>query len=561
MDLDQLTIFINIKKKIMAENCTNAHCSAQQGNVNEICKKEGWTVGHLVLLCDTSGYCCNCQCSCFVFGTQVAISDKKYEAIEKIKVKDKVLAAGSDLNWREVDVMFSDGTSKNTLSLLLEVSYKEGDQMKKLYCTEDQPFLMPSKLLKRADKLSPGDHLVLSDGNTAEVMKIRNVTVEDGVHHISTGILKPDSLDGHLLNIQGVVAADYVVQLFQDELPDLFEIAMLRSDGNANQDMAFEAVEEISLKEYVTSGKQKESSFWGNTLLNSSIKKPESSTSFLTHEQALQVSGLVPKYPYGEVNRISQVEYLFKIFKAFYPEVNFLSDWSNKGGNAYVTTLDGEYYLILQGGLARCKPISLEGLAIIISHELGHIYGEDPKRPDGFSCDTQSDFYGTRIVMRKVWYEDLYPQMVFPGIEQIKALFSYLSDAEEKVEGCVTPTLECRIETLMAGISSPWLPKCAKGPCINHLVVVKAVADGEGQVDIYFNEEVDKESAEEPQNYLFTPQVNIVSVKVTITDHKVVRIIAEFEKDGEYQVTVSNVTAENGDALDPKLNNAVFKAL
>lgn len=545
----------------MAENCSASHCSAQQGNVNKICKEENWPIGHKVLVCDTSGHCCNCTCSCFVHGTRVAVSGNKYEAIEKIKVKDKVLAAGVDLNWQETDVMFSNGTSEDSVSFLLEVSYKEGDQIKKLVCTEDQPFLMPSKFLKRADKLSAGSHLVLSGGGTAEVLEIRHVTVENGVHHISTGILKPDSLEGHLLNIQGVVAADYVVQLFQDELSNLFELSVFRSTNNADQEINREEVEEVSLKEYITRGKQKESSFWANTLLKSSIKMPEPPTSFLTHGQAVQIKRLVPKYPYGEVNRISQIEYLFKIFKAFYPEVNFLSDWASKGGNAYVTTLESEYYLILQGGLARCNPISLEGLAIIISHELGHIYGGAPKCPDGFSCDTQSDFYATRIVMRKVWYEDLYPQMVFPGIEQIKALFSYLSDAEEEVEGCITPTLNCRIETLMAGVTSPNLPKCAKGPCIDYLVVVGATANHEGEVDIYFNEEVNKKSAEEPQNYLFIPEVDISSVKTTGTDHKVVRIIANFEKCSEYQIAVSNVTAKNGDALDPELNHAVFKAL
>lgn len=545
----------------MAKDCEKSHCSSQQGNVNQICKEEGWPIGHKVLVCNTLGECCNCTCSCFLHGTQVAVSCNEFEAIEKIRVKDKVLACGSDLNWKEEEVMFSNGTAKDSVSFLIQIFYREGDQVKNLFCTEDQPFLMSSKLLKRADKLRVGDYLTLFNGNTSEITEIKYVTVESGVHHISTGILKPDSLDGHLLNIQGVVAADYVVQLFQDELPDLFEAPMLKSVRNIDQMISREEVEEVTLKEYITSAKQKESTFWSNTLLKSSIKTPDSSTSFLTHKQASQISAFVPKHSFGEVNRISQIEYLFKIFKAFYPEVNFLSDWSNEDGNAYVTTLDNEYYLILQGGLARCKPISIEGLAIIISHELGHIYGGDPKRPDGFSCDTQSDFYATRIVMRKVWYEDLYSQMVFPGMEQIKVLFSYLSDAEEKVEGCITPTLNCRIETLMAGATSPQLPKCAEGPCISYLVVIEAEAHHEGEVDIYFNEEVNKKSAKKHQNYLFTPEVDIVSVKTTGTDHKVVRIIANFEKDSEYQVTVSNVTAKNGDALDPKLNHAVFKAL
>ncbi len=545
----------------MASDCSSSHCSAQEGNVNQICKEEGWPIGHKVLVCDTTGYCCNCTCSCFINGTLIAIPDSKFEAIEKIQVKDKVLVAGTDLNWQEANVMFSNGTADDSVSFLLEVTYAEGDQKKKLACTEDQPFLMPSKLLKRADKLMVGDSLVLSDGSTAQVTEIKQVIIEKGVHHISTGIVKPDSLDGHLLNVQGVVAADYVVQLFQDELAYLFEASLLRAARNADQVIARDKVKEVSLEEYVASGKQKEYSFWKNTLLKNSIKMPEPPSSFLTSSQALEVRRFVPKYSYGDVNRISQIEYLFTIFKAFYPEVNFLSDWTNEGGNAYAKALDTEYYLILQGGLARCKPVSLEGLALIISHELGHIYGGAPKQPDGLSCDTQSDFYATHIVMRKVWYEDLYSEMVFPGIDQIKVLFSYLTDADKKVKGCVTPTLNCRIETLMAGVTSAQLPPCAGGPCDPNLVVVGAEARDAGEVNIIFSEELDKESAENLQNYLFTPPVKILSVKMIGTDSKEVRAIGEFEHGGEYKVAVSNVVAKNGDTLDPELNNTSFKAL
>lgn len=545
----------------MASDCSSAHCSAQQGDVNQICKEEGWPIGHKVLVCDTSGHCCNCHCSCFVNGTLVAIPDNKFEAIENIQVKDKVLAAGVNLTWGEADVMFSNGTSDDSVSFLLEVSYQHGDTIEELLCTEDQPFLMPSRLLKRADKLTPGDCLVLFDGNSAEIIKIDHVTVQRGVHHISTGIVKPESLDGHLLNVQGVVAADYVVQLFQDELSSMFEKPLLRAARNADQVISRNKVKEVSLEDFVASGKQKEYSFWKNTLLKTSIKTPDTHSSFLTFDQSLQVRKFVPKYSYGDVNRISQIEYLFTIFKAFYPDVNFLSDWANEGGNAYVKVLHNEYYLVLQGGLARCKSISLEGLSIIISHELGHIYGGAPQQPDGFSCDTQSDFYGTHIILRKVWYEDLYPQMVFPGIDQIKELFSYLSDATKKVKGCVTPTLECRIETLMAGVTSGKLPPCAGGPCEGDLIVVGAEAKETGEVNIIFNEELDKESAEDKANYAFTPTVKVLSVKVIGTNNEEVRVIGEFEHETEYKVVVSNVTSKTGDKLDSELYSTQFKAL
>src|SRR5687768_3249076 len=43
--------------------CSSAHCSGADAEINEICKGEGWPVSHPVLTRDEQGPC-TCSCSC-----------------------------------------------------------------------------------------------------------------------------------------------------------------------------------------------------------------------------------------------------------------------------------------------------------------------------------------------------------------------------------------------------------------------------------------------------------------------------------------------------------------
>ena len=544
----------------MAEDCTAYHCGQQQGNVNEICKREKWPEGHRVLICDQSGYCCNCRCSCFQFGTLIA-TPAGVSKIEEITVGSSVLATGTGLKWAPVVVEFSNGTGRESIApFMREIGYKQGGLLKKVTCTKDQPFLMASKLLKRADKINTGDKILLADGSTVEVTDAVDSSVTVGIHHISTGTVKPTTLEGHLLNAEGFVVADYVVQLFQDELQQYFE------QESASEKLAERRIsvkgkaKEISLEKYVADGIQKTYTYWHHTLLAHTLTVPDNASTFVTEKQALEVHEFVPKHSPLDGGIVNNIEYLFKIFKVFYPEVSFLLDWHSDGGNAFATRLGSYSYVILQGGLARAKALELGGLSIVLAHELGHLYGGDPQGPGGYSCDTQADFYGVRIVMRKVWYEDLYALMVFPGIKQIGEVFTYLSDSTIKEPGCVTPTLSCRLDTFRAGATSQYPPACAGGPTYDFLAVTGAVSNQATEVDIHFNEAVNKKTAENIKHYSFEPEVEIGSAKVSGTDATVVKVIANLTSGTEYRVTVSNVIAENKEQLDPEKSSADFEA-
>src|SRR4029077_10191917 len=81
--------------------------------------------------------------------------------------------------------------------------------------TSDHLFLMRDQTLKRADRLTPGDILVSPGGKPVPVNSVHIGDYLAGFHHIATSKEAPGpDLEGHLLNTNGVVSADYTVQLF-----------------------------------------------------------------------------------------------------------------------------------------------------------------------------------------------------------------------------------------------------------------------------------------------------------------------------------------------------------
>ncbi|MBL6448468.1 hypothetical protein JMN32_19300 [Fulvivirga sp. 29W222] len=554
----------------MAEDCSDFHCSKQQGNVNQICKDEGWPEGHKVLVC-TDGVCCNCHCSCLEFGTHIAYASDKDKAVELFAVGEPVLATGPDVaSWKELVVEFSGGTAGSSNSpFMVAVTYDDGGENKELVVTEDNLFLMPNGKMKRADELVPGkDKLVKASGisDTAEVTEIRRVSVSTGVHHISTGTEKPTTLDGHLLNVQGIVVGDYVVQLFQDELGQFMDDGKIGAfkvgtrEYDKEHALTTHTVKKtMALKDLLDKKVLESFDYWNHTLFSIALDPiPTNDPSFLTEDQAKQMSQFAPKASYYDSAIIAEVEYLFTIYHAFYPEVHFILDWSNEKANAYSTTLGDQKVIIVTGGLARIEALKLQGLSIVLAHQLGRIYGGEPERQDGYSCMGQADYYGVRIVMRKVWYDDLYASMVFPGIEQVRESFQYISNGDTDV--CISPTLDCRIVTLDAGATKPELPACAGGPSQEYLAVEGAVADNEGEVTITFNQKVNKATAENVEHYVCDPRVRIESA--TVTGRKGVDVVlkANFESGSDYRVTVSNVLSANGEPTNPNKSSAEFTA-
>ncbi|MCX4968007.1 hypothetical protein OHA98_25250 [Streptomyces sp. NBC_00654] len=193
--------------------CSSAHCRSISWELAEFCADMGVPVSTPAITRDEQGTCA-CSCSCLAFGTMVQEGNGSFKAIETYVEGDEVLAAGTGLTWAPASVVFSGGTtgaSRQKFTVL--VRYENTA----IAVTSDHLFLLAGadRILRRADRLTTDDQLM---SPTGEPVDIKGVHIGDylaGFHHIAvTGKgTVPDTLDGHLLNTNGVVSADYLVQI------------------------------------------------------------------------------------------------------------------------------------------------------------------------------------------------------------------------------------------------------------------------------------------------------------------------------------------------------------
>jgi hypothetical protein len=472
----------------MARICEEAHCHSQE--VLDVCKEvygENNYASKPVASRDSMG-ACKCTCSCLAFDTPVADSLTSMRAIQEFKGRsesepgDFVLAAGSNLQWTQKEVFFSGGTSrgaKQPNAILVEY----GNDF--IVTTADHLFLMPDGKLKMANRLSVRDQLVQPDGQTVQVTSVRMGDYYSGFHHIATSKGDPrGNLDDHLLNTNGVVTADYAVQLFSDEfldqthndLPEVGTAAYEEVYGspqktNPHDLLAGDRI--ISgrnglapLSPQTVSPGRTEMAFLSTAALSgkpifvpaeeTKVVIPPNACGFISDNEA-RILALQPKRSMANLIPLDDANGLVDHFHSFYPDVVYHVDWADETVNAYAWVDNGTRNIALKGGLLRHPAIQLEATALVIAHELGHHYGGQPTFPQGLSCEGRADYYGANIIMRRVWFGDFYLRMMEPAVQQLSNFFQ----PNPGNHGCEHPSRDCRTSIYNAAIELRPIPACA----------------------------------------------------------------------------------------------------
>lgn len=460
--------------------CSSAHCSGADAEINEICVAEGWPINHPVLTRDPDGPC-YCSCSCLAFGTLVQEGSGSFKAIETYAEGDQVMAAGTALEWTPRPVVFSGGTtgaSRQKFTVL--VLY--GDTA--IAVTSDHLFLLAGEQreLRRADRLTTEDSLVSPSGAAVPIRAVHIGDYLAGFHHVSaTSKAPPDeSMDGHLLNTNGVVSADYTVQIMARR----GDVAGFRAQAHA--DLAV-----IGSPEYVqrygrsslqapelpadpdaagfqirTTGVNTQDLQTKNNLFVPAeaiaLRIPDHACGFLSPEEA-EAKKRAPKRAFNDPLAREWTEALIAHHKPFYPDVTYSLDWTTDEVNAYAWVENGVRHVALLGGLVRDADLELEGIAVVLAHELAHHYGGPPTGSSGLSCEGQADYRGVRNVMRRVWFGDEYFKLTEAGIGQMAAFFGVPNDptAPTGNAGCAHPPGRCRIATYHAAVNLSGKPGCA----------------------------------------------------------------------------------------------------
>ncbi|MGN6373510.1 MAG: hypothetical protein ACTHM1_11075 [Solirubrobacteraceae bacterium] len=162
-----------------------------------------------------------CYCCCGQAQTLVGVPDGRRpvaEVADGTSVLAGRLTESGAVEWEPAVVGFSQGTSGGAEAPLVSVAYGDGRLM---VVPTDLPLLLADGLLTNASRLVPGkDRLMGVDGMPLEVSAVGLREPEGGVHHIALGGSWSGSPDGHLIQIGGVVAGDFTLQLHLGELAE-----------------------------------------------------------------------------------------------------------------------------------------------------------------------------------------------------------------------------------------------------------------------------------------------------------------------------------------------------
>ncbi len=521
---------------------------------------------------------CWCCCACYAYDTPIATPDGT-KAVQDFKQGDAVLSGSTQmenkeikLTWASQEIVFSSGTSPTTKEHNPPMVFINFGDNKSITVSADELFLLPSGKVIQACKLTVNNQLVSGDGKPLQINALKLALYSGGIHHISALKEFNGSINGHLLNSNGVVTGGYFLQIHNDEIdPDFLapDHDNLPTIGSKEYEAANKDVE-VGYHSYHHKQAPKEIALPENLALFSKDHDPipDDAYSFINVEQEADLFA-VPKLmrPFGNHTGVDSIYYLFNIHRGFYPKVNFCLDWENINPNAYAFNAYNEDFVVIPGGLVRINGLNLQGLAVIIAQAIASLYARETEKKPGRTCRAEAAYYGIGVVMRNVWNTTWF-EIVNAGIQQIKTLFSHIEVGKSgnPNDCCADPSIQCREESMESALYGFNLPSCAGvNPVQPKLKVtgdeVGQTSDGNPFVTINFSEAVDVSSAENTANYEVEPKAKLTSAKVNKDDQSKVTVTGDFTAKTNYLITVSNVTSADGAELDPENNSASFKTL
>jgi hypothetical protein len=313
----------------------------------------------------------------------------EFVLVQDVAVGDELLVCGKTLNWTPGVVKTSTGDIEEALyeSLyLLLYQFEEETKARFLILTPDHLFMLASdRTLKAVQYLIPGDQLMRNDGKAATVIFVARGSYETGIFTIEMeGDFDGTNLDGHLLNANGLVTADYAVQAYY-------------ATNNINTDLLFaknEELLEVGEEDYNARFGSPEldaflqdKSAWpaGFTPLRQDlVNVPSYARGFVTEDEAKQILDNGEFLPFNNQTPALALYKLFSYMRGQFPHTIYLLDWNNALPNAYSWTQADQRFVLISGGLVRLKGLYLEGLSLIL--------GSVQARLDGAECVGDADY-------------------------------------------------------------------------------------------------------------------------------------------------------------------------
>ena len=239
--------------------CTWDYCQTLQSRLNQYCQASGAPPCAAVPQ-EQLGQPCWCCCSvAFLYNAPIEVAGGDHVMAQDIAAHaDRVLAgcyhAGDSApTWQPRPVDYSRGLAPDgsgtevDFDYMYYVAYQAEDSPEPprfILATVDHLFLRPTGRVRPIQHLRPGDRLVNAHGGFSRVLFTVPARFSGALHHLGFEGFDTDRLDGHLLSVNGVVTADYSIQLIYsngDLDPDLFDLPTAAERLRGEQDAASDA--------------------------------------------------------------------------------------------------------------------------------------------------------------------------------------------------------------------------------------------------------------------------------------------------------------------------------
>lgn len=512
---------------------------------------------------------CYCCCSCLAFGTPIA-TPQGVKAIELFDIGDSVSVGSWDkskLGWADGSVKFSSGTDPGSINTMIFIEFGEQRQ---IIATPDNLFLMSDGKLKRADRLVPRkDHILTAEGSALGITAVIAGQWTKGLHHIATGLEFTGSLDGHLINANGIVTGDYCLQINLHEL-----VKMGLMDDPANEP-ALGSREYAAMNSHLMTNRMLAQGrddvgvppgFKPFTLIDNAYI-PENAAKLFTDAQAQDIVSnpeLTFRAVYDDAG-FKSMSYLIRLFKGFYPDINISVDKTNSEFNTYAFEMYGTKHLIVSGEILRMDGLFQEAYQFILAQGVARLLGEKPVAEDGFTYVAAADFFAISSVLRTVNYLSA-PDFYNSVLQQITMLFGRISAGNAGGDPANLendPAVGCRIACLNTGIFGGNVLPCA---CAD-LALLSAFSDSAEpdklQLQLIFDQPVDPASVTDLYNFKFqgtdasATLPKVLSAGVSGQTGQEVALQVQSPLGQEFTVTVQDIVSVGGSTLSDK-NSATF---
>ncbi len=323
-----------------------------------------------------------CYCCCLGgYAAMTVAAPSGQQSMSDIAVGSSILVAHNSadgLAWHPAQVAFSvtaPPTPRGTTPpIMIRIDFGNGQT---LVASPAQLFLLPSGKLKRADQLVPGtDALVDRANQPLPIHRLSSGLYGGATQHVATTASSPadwdGSLDGHLIELNGVVAGDYLLDLLADSpklAPHLDAPDAPKLGSPSYQAAAPHLVTEsfaVGTASAMASGAPGTQPF--AELRGAGITIPHNAIGLFSPAQETLLAGpIVPKRVISDQTNVNQTDFYIKLFSGFFPDVTVKLDWASPSTNIFCFNLLADPYVVISGGFLRLEPIYGDAVAATIA--------------------------------------------------------------------------------------------------------------------------------------------------------------------------------------------------